>query len=296
MTQTLNGVISWLKDWFYDKDEFDNLVNSISNRNTIKTITLVPYSENPDGVICYTNDDSSTPIPVVNSVTLSTDKTILSAFDSENVNLTATVLDNNNQPLSDISVEFFKDNTSLGSVDTNNNGVATKIYSAIGSGELTFKAVVDNIEDELTIVDAKFYASNNAIDLQTTTFDNRNVAFFDYAIQYNDTVYFKFNTKPTHCLIGIGSSSQSGLVWEFNTNSTKCHRNYSSGSSYSTNWLDSTSELGIKVVYNGTRARGDIYRDKVYWDYWQFNLTSTVQKLRIDKFPNDDYNIEVYVL
>ena len=295
MTQTLNGVISWLKNWFYDKNEFDSIIEDIQIDDTITTLTLVPYSENPDGVICYEKRETPTPV-TMNSITLVSNKSILSAYDSDTTTLSATVLDDNNQPIPSISVEFFKDNTSLGSVTTNNNGIATKTYSADGSGELTFKAVTDNVEDEITIIDAKFYASNSAIDSQATTFDNRNVAFFDYAIQYNETVYFKFNTKPTHCLIGIGSSSQSGLVWEFNTNSTKCHRNYSSGSSYSTNWLDSTSELGIKVVYNGTRARGDIYRNKVYWDYWQFNLTSTVQKLRIDKFPNDDYNIEVYVL
>ena len=297
MSQSLTGIITWLKDWFYDKEEFDSIIDNIQSGGTITTLTLVPYAENPNGVICYEGGDNPTPTSItVDSVSLTSTKSILSYADSESTTLSATVLDNNEDGIEGLEVNFLKGGVSIGTAITDENGVATKTYTANGDGELTFKAAVNNVEDELTIIDAKFYASNSAIDSQATTFDNHNVAFFDYAIQYDETVYFKFNTKPTHCLIGIGSSSQSGLVWEFNTNSTKCHRNYGSASSYSVNWLDSTSEFDIKVTYNGTRARGDIYRDKVYWDYWQFNLTSTVQKLRIDKFPNDDYDIEVYVL
>ena len=160
MSQNLTGIIAWLKNWFYDKDEFDEIIESIPIDDTITTLTLVPYAENPNGVICY---ETPTPIPVDN-VTLVSDKSILSAYDSDTATLSATVLDENNQPLSDISVEFFKDNASLGSVDTNDNGIATKTYSATGDGDVSITAECDSVSSTaITIEDCLYFNDGSSV-------------------------------------------------------------------------------------------------------------------------------------
>ena len=227
-------------------------------------------------------------------LTLTGNKSKLSSFNSDTLTLTATLTGGT---VSGQTIEFFNGTTSMGTATTNSSGVATMTYSSSGVGEIYFTATKGSVSSKpLKVLDAKFYASNDTIDSQAQTFSDHTATFLNYPIQYRETVYFKFNTKPTHCLIGIGSSSTSGFIWEFNTNSSQVHRNYGANTTYSYNLLDTYDEIGIETQYNGTRAMGNLYRDRVYWDYWQFNMTSAVQKLRVDKYPNDDYDIEVIVL
>ena len=98
------------------------------------------------------------PTPVVTSVSLTSDKSILSAYDSESAVLSATVLDGSSNPMSGETVTFYKGSTSIGTATTNSSGVATKSYSATGSGDVTFKATSSNIESStLTVEDCIFY-------------------------------------------------------------------------------------------------------------------------------------------
>ena len=65
---------------------------------------------------------------------------MLSYYDSETATLTATVVDNYDNPVSNITVEFFKDSTSLGTATTDSNGIATMTYQSHISGNSTFTA------------------------------------------------------------------------------------------------------------------------------------------------------------
>ena len=89
------------------------------------------------------------PSPSVASVSLVSDKSILSYADSESAILSATVLDSDSEPVEDVSVEFFKGSTSLGTADTNSSGVATKSYSSTGAGDLSFTASVGSLVSEI---------------------------------------------------------------------------------------------------------------------------------------------------
>ena len=147
------------------------------------------------------------------------------------------------------------------------------------------------------IVDAKYYADNTKINSHMASFADHQCAFIPYTVQYGDEVSFKFNTKPTHCLIGIGTSSSSSLVFEFNTNSTKIHRSYGGTSSYNNKWLDSYSKIGVKIInLSSSQDKGEVYLDDTYSDYWGCQLRTNNNGLRVEKFNNDDYNIEIIIL
>lgn len=151
------------------------------------------------------------------------------------------------------------------------------------------------VSETYSITDAKYYADNTRIN---SLLNSSGIAFINYTVEKNDMVKFKFNTKPTHCLMGIGTSSSSCFVLEFNTNQTRIHRSYGTSSTYNTKWLDNYSEIALKVVDASSSSydNTEVYRDGDYVDYWNCQLISTNNGLRVDKFTNDDYNIEIIVL
>ena len=144
------------------------------------------------------------------------------------------------------------------------------------------------------IVDAKYYADNTRIN---SLLDSNGRAFINYTVEKNDMVKFKFNTKPTHCLMGIGTSQSSCFVMEFNTNQTKLHKSTGT-STYNSNWLDSHSEIGVEIVAVSTSSdKANVYFEGAYADSWGVGqLRSNNNGLRVDKFTNDDFNIEIIVL
>ena len=104
------------------------------------------------------------PVPVVTSVSLTGDKSILSYADSESATLSATVLDSNDDPMSGVTVEFFKGSTSLGTATTNSSGVATKSYASSGVGDVSFTASVGTISSETCdLTDARYYNDGSRV-------------------------------------------------------------------------------------------------------------------------------------
>ena len=84
-------------------------------------------------------------IPTVSSVSLSGDKSVLSAYDSDTLVLSATVKDQRGNGMSGQSVVFKRGSTTLATKQTNSSGVASYTYSAAGSGDLSFTASVGSI-------------------------------------------------------------------------------------------------------------------------------------------------------
>lgn len=206
MSQTITGIITWLKDWFYDKDDVDDIIENIPLGLT--SITLVPYSENPDGVICYDSSDALTPV-VVDSVTLVSNKSILSAYDSETATLTATVLDEDSQPISSVSVEFFNGSTSLGTANTNSSGVATKTYTANGSGDISVTAKCGlvsstpiSIEDCIYYNDSELSYTSSSTTVSTTIAELGNINNFNFVLE------FDIKSNGNGGGLNIGASSQ----------------------------------------------------------------------------------------
>ena len=50
------------------------------------------------------------------------------------------------------------------------------------------------------------------------------------------------------------------------------------------------------INLSSSEDRSDIYLDDVYYDYWRCQLRTNNNALRVEKFNNDDYNIEIIVL
>lgn len=114
-----------------------------------------------DGTDFYQNCESSAitiSVIAVGSISLAVDTNILSKHHSQSAVLSATVFDNNNSPVSNVPVEFFKDGVSIGTFNTDVNGVATKIYNSDGSGDVNFIAQIGNLSSSSCLIeDCTYY-------------------------------------------------------------------------------------------------------------------------------------------
>lgn len=130
----------------------------------------------------------------VASVSLTSNKSILSYADSESATLSATVLDSDSEPLEGVSVEFFKGSTSLGTADTNSSGVATKTYSSTGAGDLSFTAKVGSLVSETYVIEDCYYWNATGISYtSTSTTDRRVLSGLEDVISYTPTGKFEFS-------------------------------------------------------------------------------------------------------
>lgn len=207
MTQVIKDVVQWLQQWFYTEDEIDAMLSDLPTGGGITSITLVPYSQNPNGVICY--DGGVAPVVIdVDSVSLTSNKSIISYIGSESATLTATVLDENDNGISDVVVEFFKNASSIGTATTNSNGVATKTYSANGDGDLSITAECEsvtstsiNIEDCIYYNDSELSYTSSSTTVSTTIAELGNINNFNFVLE------FDIKSNGTGGGLNIGASS-----------------------------------------------------------------------------------------
>lgn len=100
------------------------------------------------------NQTSNTP----NSLTLNSNRNTVSYLHNESATLTATVLDENDNPCPNELVVFNVDGT-IANVQTNSNGVATTTYNSNNGGEIYVTATCSNGQDSITINDIYYYNS-----------------------------------------------------------------------------------------------------------------------------------------
>jgi hypothetical protein len=83
-------------------------------------------------------------------ISLSSDKNLISYYSGESTILSAQLLDNEDNPVTTegISIDFIVDNTSLGTADTDNQGIATLEYTATGYGDMSITATDGSIESD----------------------------------------------------------------------------------------------------------------------------------------------------
>ena len=114
----------------------------------LSTLTSSTDTVNGASMTVYSLEYNGSPAPTPASISLTSDKSILSYADSQSATLSATVLDADSGAIEGASVEFFKGSTSLGTADTNSSGVATKTYASTGAGDLSFTASVGSLVSE----------------------------------------------------------------------------------------------------------------------------------------------------
>lgn len=158
---------------------------------------------------------------LVDSISLTTDKNILSSHHSEYAILSATVLDNGGNPSSDITVEFFKDSTSLGTSTTNNNGIATKMYTATGEGDVLITAKAEEVtSNTVTIEDCIVY--DNATTDKSNTYNIIDYSNVPYSLTHdpnnNHYVFYRAGKPDKFTIIEFGNTEAQEVYFECDWN------------------------------------------------------------------------------
>ena len=186
-----------------------------------------------DGLTTLANRILDIPVtPVTPTLTLTTDKQILSSYDSDTLTLTATLTGGT---VSGQTIEFFNGTTSMGTAQTNSSGVATKIYSSTGVGDVTFSATKGSVASQpITVEDCIYYttsetectSSNNYItiaDLSSITLPSSFELSMDYKTNYEARcgLFNKstFTGNPNYSVF-IGSPSTTGSTWYYGYRTT----------------------------------------------------------------------------
>lgn len=169
-TSTLNGALTELGELMAD-----NLVTM-----------GVTDADASDGLTTLANKILDVPTGSCLTIELTSDKSILSYYDSETCTLSATVKENG-VGKSGQTVEFFKGSTSLGTATTGSNGVATKSYSSTGSGDVSFTASVGSLSSESILIEDLYHYISGAKDV-SSTFDIQNTGA-SYTLSIEDDSY-----------------------------------------------------------------------------------------------------------
>ena len=158
----------------------------------------------------------------IESIILTGNKSILSYRDSDSVILTATALDFEDNPLSNVPISFKKNNIVIDTINTDNNGEAELIVNSTGVGDISFIASVGeinsniyNIEDCLVYdvplsdntnlitvsnpqnVPYSLTYSQNSYDFDITSdeYNDKFIKFIFYSGQIDNGILFEFDFK-----------------------------------------------------------------------------------------------------
>ena len=169
-----------------------NLIKTIqvNNGEINDSITAPSTSSNFSLIFTYVSTNLYTSSTVSRTVvikeptlSLTADKPILSYADEESAVLTATLTGGkvNNE-----TIVFKNGSTVLGSVQTNNNGIAEYEYESQGVGDVTITAEHNSTQETITLEDTQLYIST-AND-KTSTFDIYNNGA-SYTVSIEDDCY-----------------------------------------------------------------------------------------------------------
>ena len=148
---------------------------SISNltdiAGTIGDYTLTIIYEGND---YYTASSVNRTIHIVeeilyDGISLSSDKSILSYHDSESATLTAQLKNGTSDvAISGVAIEWFVDDVSQGSINTNNSGRSVFTYNSAGVGDVTIEAKLGSSSSEIFVVEDCIYWNETEVTRSTT--------------------------------------------------------------------------------------------------------------------------------
>jgi hypothetical protein len=144
----------------------------------------------------------------VRTLTLTSDKDILSYADSESATLTATLLEDG-VGVSGATVEFFNGSTSLGTAQTDSNGVAVKTYTSTGAGDVSLKAEADNgmlVSKTYGIEDCTYYNSGTITGSQTLNIPN-------IPTNFKATYKLKKTGNDAVCWLNVGNDANNSFFF-----------------------------------------------------------------------------------
>ena len=148
--------------------------------------------------------------PIGNNLKLTSDKNILSFYDNEYCVLTATLLDSNGNGVSGEEIVFKANGGVLGTVITNDNGVAQCTYQSTGVGDVTITAEGMALQETCNIEDC-ILANVNASYTGTSTSDTVYSLGYDEIADLSNVDFefsFKFHQTGYGCDVCLGASSE----------------------------------------------------------------------------------------
>lgn len=150
------------------------------------------------------------PTPIGYNLKLTSDKNILSFYDNESCILTATLLDSNNNGVSGEEIVFKANGGVLGTVITNDNGVAQCTYQSTGVGDVIITAEGMALQETCSIEDC-ILANGNASYTGTSTSDTVYSLGYDEIADLSNVDFefsFKFHQTSYGCDVCLGASSE----------------------------------------------------------------------------------------
>ena len=209
------------------KDQFGDVMNNQSVTFKEGSSTLGTGTTNSSGIATLTKSDLTvgshtitatageitsssvsvtvTAAPVVTSMTVSSDKSVLSYYDSETATLQALVKDQYGSPMAGQGVVFKKGSTTVAERSTNSNGIAVYQYSSAGAGDVGFLVECSNLQETYSVEDLLLYRSS------VTSSDSFNVSLPNH-FQIDCTVTRK-SSSGSYCYC-ILSNYQFGVLRE----------------------------------------------------------------------------------
>lgn len=207
------------------------------------------------------------PTPIGYNIELTSDKNILSFYDNEYCVLTATLLDNNGNGVSGEEIVFKANGGVLGTVITNDNGVAQYTYQSTGVGDVTITAEGMALQGTCSIEDcilANVNVSYTGTSISDTVYslgydeiaDLSNVDF-EFSFKFHQTRYgcdvclgasSEFSVSPTksNYRIFIGNSGDGNTRYGYRTTSTVNAGGSTSGE------VSLNTTHNMKIVKEGT--------------------------------------------
>lgn len=174
------------------------------------------------------------PTPTPASIDLVATNSILSYADGDTTVLTATVLDSNDDPVENATVELYKAGTLWDTLTTDSSGECSKTYTSAGIGDVSFEAKCNLLTKTYSIEDCIKVGFNNWNGTFTTGTDT-----YDY-IQITGT--------------GVGPNITLPSNWEmsYKLKNTRPN-NYADGSGL---WVIGTdTDNGVLIGHEGTDRR-----------------------------------------
>ena len=227
---------------FYDGTT--SLGTGTTNSSGVATYTTSSLSAGSHSLSAEYDDSTSNVVNVTvvayDDIVLSADDSILSYYDWGFTILRAQLMDGSSTAsVSGVTVEFFNGSTSMGTSQTDSNGVAVKTYLSAGEGDVSLKAECSNgsstfVSETYTLHDYYWYGNTEYSSL--TTLNKTLPSAFKVSFEFqptsrsNASSYIEIGASTTNCFV-IGQITSGGLcgVWE------RVNNNYSTTNPFSSN-------------------------------------------------------------
>ena len=197
------------------------------------------------------------------SISITSNKDVLSYVDSESATITAQLVDSNDDPvaLEDVQIDFYKDGVYWASDYTDSDGKVQKTYNSTGAGDVEFGAT-DGILliQTYEVQDCSLYRETLSSSITDFTLPSKYKLEFDIPSTSNGT-YASIGTDNTHRIITGQMSNQNPSlngVWVYNGSSTATQNNCSTTPTQNAHYTFAYEDGAYTMSNGGSSITGTI--------------------------------------